>query len=90
MDPNTAKRIDPRQNGILWLFLALAIVALAIDLMDGDGPKAVSSALIVAGLVALALARRYRSSRWRIVMLLSFTLAVGMLVVRLAYWHGWL
>lgn len=75
---------------IVWVLLALASIALVVDLLDGYWPKTLSTALIVLGLAALVLARHYQSSRWRMVMLVAFTLALAALIGRLAVWQGWL
>lgn len=77
-------------NTIVWVLLALASIALVVDLLDGYWPKTLSTALIVVGLAALVLARHYQSSRWRMVMLVAFTLALAALIGRLAVWQGWL
>ena len=77
-------------NAVVWVLLSLASIALVVDLLDGYWPKTMSTALIVFALVALLLARRYNSSRWRIVMLVAFTLAVAALIGRFAAWQGWM
>jgi hypothetical protein len=77
-------------NAVVWVVLALASIALVVDLVDGYWPKTISTALIVVALVALLLARRYHSSRWRMVMLVAFTLAVAALIGRFAAWQGWI
>jgi hypothetical protein len=77
-------------NAVVWVLLALASIALVVDLVDGYWPRTISTALIVVALVALLLARRYHSSRWRMVMLVAFTLAVAALVGRFAVWQGWI
>ena len=76
-------------NTIVIVFLVLASTAAAIDIWDGYWAKAASSLLIVLGIVALLFARRYSSSRWRVVMLMAFTLSILALFARLALWQGW-
>jgi hypothetical protein len=71
------------------VLLGIALVGLGIDLWDGYWPKTLSSALIVTGLVALLLARRFQSSRWRMIMLLSLSLAVAVMLARFLNWQGW-
>lgn len=75
---------------IVWVLLALATIALVVDMLDGYWPKTLSTALIVVGLTALLFARHYQSSRWRMVMLVAFTLALAAMIGRLAVWQGWL
>jgi len=77
-------------NAIVWVLFALASIALVVDLLDGYWPKTLSTALIVVGLTALLFARHYQSSRWRMVMLVAFSLALAALIGRLAVWQGWL
>lgn len=77
-------------NAVVWVLLTLASIALVVDLLDGYWPKTISTALIVVALVALLLARRYQSSRWRMVMLVAFTLAVAALIGRFAASQGWM
>lgn len=74
----------------MWVLLVLATIALVVDVLDGYWPKTLSTALIVVGLAALVLARHYQSSRWRMVMLVAFSLALAALIGRLAVWQGWL
>jgi len=76
-------------NAVLIILLVLACLSWAIDIWDGYWPKTVSSGLIVLGIVALIYARRYNSSRWRVVMMIAFTLAVVAILARLAFWQGW-
>jgi hypothetical protein len=87
-DPTTPGKHWP-SNAVLLVLLVLAAVALAIDLWDGHPLKTLSSAGIVVGLGTLLQARRFESSRWRMVAVLAFTLSVAALLVRLALWQGW-
>ncbi len=61
-------------NTVVLILLVLASAAAAIDIWDGHWLKAASSVLILLGIIALLFARRYQSSRWRVAMLMAFTL----------------
>ena len=77
-------------NALLWVLLGLALIATAIDLWDGYTAKTISSVGFMVGLASLLQARRYESSRWRMVAKLAFTLAIAAMLYRLAAWQGWL
>ena len=87
-DTNTKVNHWP-SNAVLIILLVLACASVAIDIWDGYWPKTVSSGLIVLGIVALMYARRYHSSRWRVIMMIAFTLAAVAMLGRLALWQGW-
>ena len=77
------------RSTVVIILLVLASAASVIDIWDGYWLKAASSVLIVLAIVALLFARRYHSSRWRVAMLMAFTLAALALFARLAFWQGW-
>lgn len=89
--PNDAPQVHHRpSNAVLWALLGLALIAAAFDLWDGYTAKTISTVGFVVGLASLLQARRYESSRWRMVAKLAFTLAIAAMLYRLAAWQGWM
>lgn len=74
---------------LLWVFAAIWVILLAIDIQDGDRSKMASTALMAIGTMAVLKAQRHKSSRWRIAGLVALSLAVAVLLLRLARAQGW-
>lgn len=86
--PGTDGKRWPSRN-LLWVFGVIWLVLLAIDVWDGDRPKMLSTALMAVGTMAVLKAQHHRSSRWRIVGLMALSLAVAVLLLRMARAQGW-
>ena len=75
--------------GMIVLVCA-ASLALAVDIWDGQTAKTISSAAILAGVLAWWRARRFHSARWRTAAWAAFGLAVAAFAYRFLSWQGWI
>ncbi len=73
-----------------WVLVALAALAVVVDLIDGDHPKTLTSAGLLIGLMGLLGHRLTGASLWRWLAIVGFVVCIGSAVYRAALHQGWL
>ena len=73
---------------ILTIVFALVLVALVIDLVDGEHLKTIGTAGLALGLLGLLLCRVRPQVGWRYLAIVGFVVFIAMVAYRAALYQG--
>ncbi|HNR53577.1 MAG TPA: hypothetical protein PKJ19_00295 [Flavobacteriales bacterium] len=76
--------------GWYWLAVVAALLALVVDVIDGQTTKTIGTMGVLVGFLGLALWRKTRRPWFNWLAVVGFLIFIGLTVHRLAIQQGWI